>query len=137
MISLFINYSKLLAWMGIYYFQKSDIIEDIIIKNINECGCVFIKFTQWITPFIENNNLTNFPLKKLESLYENCDTHSLNHTKEIFEKEFKYPLESKYKIQKLIASASMGQVYKIMDNQTKETFAMKVLHPKLEFQINI
>ena len=52
MIFLF-NYLKLALWSGIYYYQRSDLVFDIIIKNINDCGCLAIKFTQWLLPKIE------------------------------------------------------------------------------------
>ena len=45
-VSLY-RYIKLLTWLGVYYWNQTDLIEDIIIKNIKECGCVIIKFTQY------------------------------------------------------------------------------------------
>ena len=74
MITLF-RYTKLFAWLGIYKYYPSDIVEDIIIKNINDCGCVVIKFFQWIAPIIEMSEKKEqlFPIHKLDSIYENCN----------------------------------------------------------------
>ena len=47
------NYLKLTSWCGFYYFYPSDLVYDIILKNIQDCGCVVIKFTQWLLPRIE------------------------------------------------------------------------------------
>tara|TARA_B100001094_G_scaffold95433_1_gene91443 strand:- start:388 stop:1752 length:1365 start_codon:yes stop_codon:yes gene_type:complete len=137
MITLF-KYTKLFSWLCIYYFYKDDIIEDVIIKNINDCGCVIIKFTQWIIPLLENNNeirINKQFLNKLDTVYEGCHSHSLDYTKQVYENEFLETFDSKYEIDTLIASASMGQVYKVKDKKTNEYLAMKVLHPHLSFHI--
>ena len=88
---IFINYTKLIVWSTIYYFQKdkSEIIFEIINKNIKECGCVAIKFTQWILPKLEIiYNIDNEDPKyewffNLERLYEDCDHHDIKHTEKV------------------------------------------------------
>lgn len=139
MIASIFRYTKLLAWFGIYRYYPSDIVEDIIVKNINDCGCVIIKFFQWISPIIEMSCDSDkiFPPKKLDTIYENCNYHSVNYTKYIYEKEYNEPFDSKYEIKQLIASASMGQVYKVLEKKTGEIQAFKVLHPRLLSQINL
>lgn len=136
MITLF-RYTKLFAWLGIYKYYPSDIVEDIIIKNINDCGCVVIKFFQWIAPIIEMSEKKEqlFPVHKLDSIYENCNFHSIDYTKSIYEKEYKESFDSKYEIKGLIASASMGQVYKVLEKKTGQIQACKVLHPNLYYHI--
>ena len=85
MIATIFRYTKLLAWFGIYRYYPSDIVEDFIVKNINDCGCVIIKFFQWISPIIEMSSDSDkiFPPKKLDTIYENCNYHSINYTKYI------------------------------------------------------
>ena len=117
MIALF-RYLKLFSWISLYCLRKDNkkIIQDIIIQNIQDCGCVAIKFTQWIIPLIECNmepNSLSFPLHKLESFYEDCNHHTINYTQEIYKKELNESLDSRYEINELIASASMGQVYRV------------------------
>ena len=75
---------------------------DQICETIQCCGSVAIKFCQWITPkielmYIEEKNLIdkdrNKPpwLLKLETFYEDCGEHSIEHTfqeyQRVFEKE--------------------------------------------------
>tara|TARA_B100001094_G_scaffold294387_1_gene314964 strand:+ start:820 stop:2190 length:1371 start_codon:yes stop_codon:yes gene_type:complete len=133
-----INYIKLSIWSSIYYFQeeKSDIIFKIILKNIKECGCVAIKFTQWLLPKIEaiyDIDIQGEDYKwfnDLEDIYENCNVHDIKYTEKIYKKSFGTPLFKDYEVLNVIASGSMGQVYKIKDDNT--IYAMKVLHPDVE-----
>ena len=141
MIFLF-NYIKLGIWSSIYYFQKekSDVVFDIIVQNIKESGCIALKFVQWILPKIENiynidrKESQNEWFNKLESVYENCNYHPLDHTKNIYRKEFNRELEDDYTIVKNIASGSIGQVYQIKD-KNGELKILKVLHPNIQIQI--
>jgi len=143
MLFLF-NYIKLTFWLSLYYFKKGDpeIIEDIIIKNIKECGCIAIKFTQWILPKIEsiyevdftNNNFTWF--KKLETLYDDCNEHSFEYTKYLYSKGFNSSLEKDYEVIELIGSGSIGQVYKVKSKIDNKIYALKCLHPELTKHIN-
>ena len=133
-----INYIKLSIWSSIYYFQeeKSEIIFKIILKNIKECGCVAIKFTQWLLPKIEaiyDIDIQGEDYKwfnDLEDIYENCNIHDIKYTEKIYKKSFGTPLFKDYEVINVIASGSMGQVYKIKDDNT--IYAMKVLHPDVE-----
>lgn len=142
MVFLF-KYSKLVLWSLIYYFQKdkSEIIEDIIVKNIKDCGCIAIKFTQWLLPKIESiyeidySNGDHMWFKKLESLYDDCNEHPLEYTKKLFLKEFNIPIEKDYEVIKLVASGSIGQVYKVKSKIDNEYYALKCLHPNLNNDI--
>ena len=138
MIFLF-NYLKLALWSGIYYYQRSDLVFDIIVKNINDCGCLAIKFTQWILPKIEL--IYDLDPKKdkwfgeLEKFYEYNNIHSLDHTKKIYLQDFNEGIEETYEIQEIIGSGSIGQVYKIKHKITGELYAIKVIHPNMDGQI--
>ena len=137
------NYIKIAIWSSIYYFQKdkSDIIIKIIVNNIRDSGCVAIKFTQWIIPKIEAIYDIDISkeeykwFKSLEELYEDCNYHDINHTKKLYYNNFNTVLENDYDIISLIASGSIGQVYKVKDRHTKNLCAMKVVHPNLYFQL--
>ena len=140
-----INYTKLFLWSSIYYFQKkkSDTIFKIIIKNIKESGCVTIKLVQWLLPKVE----TIYDIKKdnpnhkwfydLEEVYENCDYHDINYTKEIYKKDFNRDVDKDYEIIDEIASGSIGQVYKLKSKTEDRYFAMKVLHPDVNSNLYI
>lgn len=140
---IFINYTKLIVWSTIYYFQKdkSEIIFEIINKNIKECGCVAIKFTQWILPKLEIiYNIDNEDPKyewffNLERLYEDCDHHDIKHTEKVYKEDFGIDLSKDFIIKKVIASGSIGQVYHVKDRYNNDDYAMKVLHPNINKQL--
>ena len=85
MIFLF-NYLKLSIWSLIYSQIRSDVILKVIKKNIDDSGCVAIKFMQWILPKIEviysidKKEKGNEWFYEFEEFYENCKTHSLKMT---------------------------------------------------------
>ena len=135
-----LKYIKLILWSGIYYSQeeKSDIVYKVIIKNIKESGCVLIKFIQWLLPKIEalyNINVNepgNEWFLELEELYDNCNYHSIDYTREIYKKEFDRDIDKDYTINSLIASGSIGQVYRVTNKFTNEVQALKILHPDVD-----
>lgn len=139
------NYVKLMLWSGIYYNQKekSETVYKIIIKNIKDSGCVVIKFVQWILPKIEAlyNIDIDDPKNKwfldLEEVYDNCNYHSLKYTEKKYKEVFNRELKDDYIIDKLLASGSIGQVYKITDIKTKEKYAMKIIHPNVNDNLSI
>ena len=115
--------------------------------SINLNGCVLIKLVQWIFSnyeYLEIEN--NIVIKLFKSFYENCNVHSLEYTKKIFEKELKYnfddilEIDNSYKVK----SGSIAQIYKcyfkinsfINYNNyfSSDAVALKVVHPEIEYQ---
>ena len=140
-----INYTKLFLWSSIYYFQKkkSDTIFKIIIKNIKESGCITIKLVQWLLPKVEaiydikKDNPNHKWFYDLEEVYENCDYHDINYTKDIYKNDFNRDVDKDYEIIDEIASGSIGQVYKLKSKTEDRYFAMKVLHPDVNSNLYI
>ena len=122
--------------------QINDI--DVLFTKINHCGAVCIKFSQWILPLIDNYYIVDDKkpewFNHLEKIYDKCLTHDDIYTKQIYNSDYQeydgIEFDEKYEIVKLIASGSIGQVYKIRDLVTKEIYAMKVVHPEVRTQIN-
>ena len=122
--------------------QINDI--DVLFTKINQCGAVCIKFSQWILPIIENYYLVDDKkpewFNHLEKIYDKCLTHPDEYTKKIYNSDYQeydgIEFDEKYEIVEIIASGSIGQVYKIRDLVTKEIYAMKVVHPEVRTQIN-
>ena len=128
-----------------YYIQHQQINEELfdnLLEKIKATGCVAVKFTQWSIPIlkmnvlseedIETNNLPEW-IRKLEALYQYCNNHSEDHTKEIYHQDFNEAFDDNFKIIELLASGSIGQVYKVKKNNN--FFAMKVIHPEVYEQI--
>ena len=141
----FLNYTKLGLWSYIYYKQeeKSETVFKIILKNIKKSGCVVIKLIQWLLPKIEAiydidiKDPSNKWFLELEELYDNCNHHSLEYTKKVYKKNFNTNLDDDYLVNEVIASGSIGQVYKVTDKLNNETFAMKSLHPNVKNNLGL
>ena len=142
------NYGKL--FFHLYRMNKE--LPDVSIKNIdillnriNRCGAVCIKFSQWILPFIDNYYIKDDEKPRwfihFEKIYDKCLTHSEEYSKKIYNDDFLkdnkngIEFDEKYEILELIASGSIGQVYKIRKLITNEVYAMKVVHPEVRSQI--
>ena len=142
MIFLF-NYLKLIAWSTIYYLNdyKSPILTKILIKNIREAGCVPIKFCQWVLPQlevvydIEISDFNSLLYSGLEELYENCDHHSIEFTKDKYLEAFGNDIDEDYDVKEVIASGSIGQVYRVVSKYDGKNYALKSIHPSVIYQI--
>lgn len=145
------NYSSLYLSIRKYirYYEANNSSHNIelldgIIRNINNCGSVAIKLTQWIIPKLEimmtpsnklNKNEKEPMILHLEQLYENCYQHNFNFTKEIYHNNFQCNLDDDYKMVRLLGSGSIGQVYLIENIDTKSQHVMKVIHPNVRTDI--
>ena len=135
-----LNYVKLFTWSLIYKNSPSDIVLKIIKKNIDDCGCIAVKFIQWVLPKVEvlynidKKEKGNEWFYEFEEFYDNCKTHSLKVTEKIYQEDFNNSIYDDFKIDGLIASGSIGQVYKV-HNKKNEYFALKVIHPNMIPQI--
>ena len=142
MFTTLYNYYKISNIVNILYngYLENNTIDEInIIKlydAVRKSGCVCVKFFQWVLPIIEVN-MNDIPgwFKILEKIYDNCIIHDKEHTLEIFKKEHGYNFDERYELQDIIASGSIGQVYKIKEIYTDKILALKVLHPNVQKDI--
>jgi len=134
------NYTKLSLWGSIYFFYPSDLIFDIILKNIDDCGCIAIKVVQWILPKLEMIYGLDVDkdewFKKLEKFYEYNHTHKIDYTEKIYKQDFNETLSETYEIDSIVGSGSVGQVYKARHKILDEYHAIKIVHPKMYPQIS-
>ena len=113
---------------------------DEINTRINDSGTICIKFTQWLIPILEAMYIHSdvskpYWLTKLETLYEKCPIHSHQYTVSLYEKTFHKPLSDDYELLDVIGSGSIAQVYQLIDKNSGEYLAMKVVHPEIREQL--
>ena len=135
------NYNILIFYFFILFIDKKFILinEDDLInyifKYINKCGVVSLKFTQWITCRLSLNFKSKY-IKLFENIYENCNIHDITYSKYIFKKDLNINLFDMFdeKDFKIIASGSIGQVYKAKYINKDEYVALKIIHPNTSIQ---
>ena len=135
-ISISCNYLKLSINLLYIYYKNIDIKNneywvDKLKDNIENCGCMMIKCIQWILPKLQLIHGTTDISEKFNIFYDNCNIHSIEDTKKIFNSEFNSSLEDNFKLIKLIGSGSIGQVYLAENIHNKQQFAIKVNHPNI------
>ena len=112
------------------------------LKNrVLECGCIGIKFTQWIISKLKGIDKDDykFLISKFDDVFDDCCYHDFEYTKSVFEAEFNRKFEDIFDITKLevLASGSIGQVYKTRFKKVKisnknNDIVIKVRHPYIE-----
>ena len=140
-----INHVKYILNNNLYNDQKE---LDKLKKNILNCGCIGIKFTQWIVAKIkgsDKNNKYKILLKTFEGIFDNCAYHNIEHTRDIFKADFKKNIEDIFDMDEfdVIASGSIGQVYKTKflkspskfdeGDYNKTDVCIKIRHPYLDY----
>jgi predicted unusual protein kinase regulating ubiquinone biosynthesis (AarF/ABC1/UbiB family) len=118
---------------GLYCFHKNGSERNAVflIKNAKSCGTVAIKLLQFICM---RNSIKN---KQLSILFENCDTHTLEQTKQMYLQDFGKTLEHDFIINNtVVGSGSIGQVYRFYSKQHRGYVALKSKHPCIDKNIN-
>ena len=127
--------SMFLAWSFYKLTNKhSPYLTDTLYLDITRNGCIPVKLTQWyMTRFnlISDNN--SYFVDKFKNLYENCEIHDIQYTKDLFKKTFDEDIQLDSEIP--VASGSIGQVYK--GTYDGMSVAIKVMHPDIEKKIFI
>ena len=130
---IFINLCKcILISSLIKYNIYNEKILKIFIRNVYKCGVIPTKMIQWSLPYMKLINVDNKILKLFENAYENCPNHHVDHTKQLYKKDFYNDLDKDYEIIDIIGSGSIAQVYKIKSIKTDKLYAMKVQHPNTD-----
>ena len=138
-----LNIFRLISHIGLFYIHKkysgnyNTYILNNIIYNININGYIFIKFTQWMTSrllILSNCEEERRVLKILENIYDNCHSHSILDTINIYKNDFNENIFKNYDIIEMVGSGSIGQVYKCRDLNTNELVAIKIKHTGIEYK---
>ena len=143
MFFTFYNYLKLIIWGSIYFFdykiykESNDILLNILINNIQNTNPLFIKCIQKSIPYLKLCNVDNNTIKILNKVYENNKYHDIDFTLKVYKKDLNKNLNDNYEICELLSSGSIGQVYKIKSKKENKFFAMKVIHPNVNYHIKI
>lgn len=141
-IKILYNYSKLLINTSYIYYNNIDIKNDekwidILYENIENSGSISIKFVQWILPILKARYPNILLIKKFQNFFSNCNKHDIEYTKHIYKSNFNLNLDDDYNIIDLIGSGSIGQVYLIENKIDKKKYALKVIHPNIDIELNI
>ena len=116
-----------------FYYNPCESNQLHLVNTIQKCGCFAIKLSQWIVSRID---LTENNCETFKKLFNECEIHDFEYTKEVYNKDFKISIIEKYIIDKqLLGSGSIGQVYKAKRKQDNKDVVIKVLHPKVNKNI--
>ena len=119
-----------------HYKLLNDKDYNILIKNINDCGCICIKCIQWMIPILENQNVDENLISKLNNLYHDCTIyHDIEYTKTQYKKAFYQNIEQNYDICEIIGSGSIATAYKIKSKKDEKYYVMKIIHPQIKTDI--
>ena len=138
------NYTKILSWIFIininnnYHVLNEKVTYECFINHILETGCIPIKFIQWIMPYLHYtiNEKNKWILKKFSKCYENCNFHSFEFTKNKYYEDFHHEITDEYTDIIEVASGSIGQVYCVKSLNDDKKYALKIIHPDVEYEIN-
>jgi predicted unusual protein kinase regulating ubiquinone biosynthesis (AarF/ABC1/UbiB family) len=157
----FIGINSLYIFIQILYnvnniIKKQLYDDDIELEKIKtkifKCGCIGIKFTQWIISKLkgtEHNQKYSKIISYFEDIFDNCGNHNIKYTENIFKKDFGKELGDIFDMNnfEIIASGSIGQVYKtrfkkkkthdvnIIQSEkfNKDDICIKVRHPFIDY----
>ena len=108
MFSNIFNYTKLLLWCGIFYFNfklsnncNLNLLE-ILLNNIQKTSSLGTKCIQKLIPYLQVSECKKEILDILKNTYENNLYHSEEFTKKIYEKDFNENMDDKYKISEIL-----------------------------------
>lgn len=129
-----------------YNDENLEYLMDLIAKlekNVIEGGCIYIKFMQWYISNLKADNCNDndytetndLMINRFEYIFNNCETHDLAYTKATFVKDFGIELDDYVSGLELIASGSIGQVYKGLRKIDNRMVVIKVKHPDIDSQV--
>ena len=126
-------------YAGYQYYWNGSVSDELVVKckdSIVKSGYVITKLCQWILPHLQvvYNVEEESWYKILEEVYEDCYIHEIQFTKDRFYSSFNVPFDNLYEIESIVASGSIGQVYKIRAKHTGKIYAMKCKHPYVNLQ---
>lgn len=122
---------------SLYRLIKNNTDENVnyVKQRADICGPLAIKLLQFI--IMGRNDLLN--TDKLNYVFEECNTHSLKETEDMYLKDFGNSIYDDYDFDEnsmVIGSGSIGQVYKCYCKSKKKYIAIKVKHPDINKNVN-
>ena len=118
---IFFHISKcLILSLFVKYNIYNDKLIKVFLKNIYKCGVIPVKMVQWVLPYMKIINTDNKIIHILENTYENCPTHGINYTRQVFKQDYYYNIDEDYDIINIIGSGSIAQVYKIKNKRSEK-----------------
>tara|TARA_B100001057_G_C22815072_1_gene937040 strand:- start:374 stop:1786 length:1413 start_codon:yes stop_codon:yes gene_type:complete len=108
--------------------------------NIYNNGSLYIKFFQWYISNLKSKKTSernNVVINYFSDIFDQCPVHNLEHTLNIYRKDYDNDLYDYIEEDSLeiLASGSIGQVYKAKLKNTDQYVAIKVKHPNIDTDI--
>ena len=129
MIFGIIKFVRFLYSLQRVFNKKTTQNTNYLIKNTKMCGPLAIKLLQYI---LMNHN---FKDPSLDFVFEENNVHSLNETMKMYRDEFGVSLSDDMANIQIIASGSIGQVYRAYCRKRRHYVAIKVKHPDANREI--
>jgi hypothetical protein len=124
-----IIFSKFLHLLLRVFKHKDKRFIDKLAKITKRCGPLAIKLVQYIL-------MNNDHIEDLEFVFENCNSHYLSETEQVYFNDFGRRLYEDYSDITLVASGSIGQVYRAFSRERESFVAIKVKHPDIKKAID-
>ena len=137
-----INFQRLSFYTWCNYKWTGEVSLPLVKRckhEIINSGFVSIKLCQWSLPRLQllyNLQDTEW-YQELEKVYDNCYIHDNSYTKELYSMTMNKDFDLKYEIKEIVASGSIGQVYKVKDRETGQIKALKCKHPGINLQYRL
>jgi predicted unusual protein kinase regulating ubiquinone biosynthesis (AarF/ABC1/UbiB family) len=112
--------------------QQTDSNIKYVKDSASRCGPIAIKLLQFIIMSAPDLIKTD----KLNYVFEDCNIHDIEVTKELYFKDFKRDINQDYTILEVVGSGSLGQVYRAFCKTTNQIVAIKVKHPCINENVN-
>jgi len=124
-------YSFFLYSLFRFYNNKTKQNAEYITKNAIRCGPIGLKLLQFL--FMSPLNMVKSDT--FEFTLENCTTHSIEETEEMYKNVFNKHISEDYILHEIVGSGSIGQVYRAYNLKTRQFVALKIKHPGIDITL--
>lgn len=130
------NCGGLLYALYLIFYIENDENVAYLQKKVDKCGAIGHKLLQFLLMY--DGFFSEDGKKKFVHVFEQCETHGWEETRQIYMEEFGRTLEEDFLLTEKsltpVGSGSIGQVYKLYHKERGVYVALKVKHPGIDSQ---